>query len=362
MAFLEKGKISSTQLIFLIISYNVAISVIITVGAEAKQDAWLAVLLGTLISIGLAWFYLALANRFPGKTLIAIHDIVWGPFWGKLYSIIFLIFFLHENSLLDGAFIYFQKEFLLNTPALILAFLGVGLAVLLASRGLEVLARCNQLIVIFCSTNWIILFFMILPEIRLSNFQPVLQTPFSLLVRTTLRCVAFNFSTGYIFLMVFPYVSDNHKIFATIIKGGAISALILLMGIVMTTGVLGPATNYFVYPALSATRLINIGELFSRMEIFTGVVFWIGCFALVSLQLYSLIMASSELLQLKSFTLALPLGILVALLSTHNFLSINDQTFFAEKVYIWEAFPFQYIFPALLYLTAVIRKLPRKDS
>lgn len=362
MAFLEKGKISSTQLIFLIISYNVGVSIIITVGAEAKQDAWLAVLLGPLISLGLGLLYLALANRFPGKTFIAIHDIVWGPFWGKLYSAIFLIFFLHENSLLDGAFIYFQKEFLLNTPVLILAFLGVGLAVLLASRGLEVLARCNQLIVIFCSINWIILFFMILPEIRLSNFQPVLQTPLSLLVRTTLRCVAFNFSTGYIFLMVFPYVSDNYKIFSAIIKGFAISAVLLLTGVLLTTGVLGPATGYFVYPALSATRLINIGEVFSRMEILTGAVFWIGCFALVSLQLYGLIMASSELLKLKSFTLALPLGILVALLSIHNYLSISEQQVFAEKVYIWEAFPFQYIFPALLYLTAVIRKLPREGS
>ncbi|HBF39455.1 MAG TPA: hypothetical protein DDW50_19315 [Firmicutes bacterium] len=204
MALLEKGKISSTQLIFLIITYNVGVSIIITVGAEAKQDAWLAVLLGTLISLGLALLYLALANRFPGKTFVAIHDIVWGPFWGKFYSAIFLIFFLHENLLLDGIFIYFQKEFLLNTPVLILALLGVGMAAFLASRGLEVLARCNQLIVMVVIIGWVILFLMIYPEIRLSNFQPVFQTSFSLLVRTTLRCTAFNFSTGYIFYWFFP--------------------------------------------------------------------------------------------------------------------------------------------------------------
>jgi spore germination protein KB len=118
----------------------------------------------------------------------------------------------------------------------------------------------------------------------------------------------------------------------------------------MTTGVLGPATNYFIYPALSASRLINIGEIFSGMEIFTGVVFWVDCFVLVSLQFYSLVVASSELLKLKSLnTLALPLGIFVAILCTRNFLSISEQQIFAEKVYIWEAFPFQYIFHYSLY-------------
>lgn len=360
---LEKGKISSTQLMFLIINYNVAISIIITVGSEAKQDAWLTVLLGTLISLGLALLYLALARRFPGKTFIAIHDIVWGPFLGKLYSTIFLLYFLHEISLLTGAFVFFQKEFLLSTPILVLAFLGTGLAVLLASQGLEVLARCGQLINIFCTIGWIALFLMILSEIKLTNLQPVLRTPPSLLITTTLRCAAFNFSSGYTFLMIFPYVSDSHRTFSAIIKGGVISAILLVTGVLATTGVLGSATQYFVYPALTATRLVNIGEILTRMEVLTGVVFWTGCFVLVSLRLYNMMAASSELLKLKSRNaLALPLLILTALLSTRNFTSISEQNFYALKVFIWEAFPFQYIFPLLTFLIAIIRKLPREGS
>lgn len=77
----ENGKLSSKQLMFLIIAYNIGTSFLFTVGGEAKQDAWLAALLGTIISLIMAVIYLLLANRFPGQTLVFINDQVWGGFF-----------------------------------------------------------------------------------------------------------------------------------------------------------------------------------------------------------------------------------------------------------------------------------------
>jgi hypothetical protein len=78
---------------------------------------------------------------------------------------------------------------------------------------------------------------------------------------------------------------------------------------------------------------------------------------------YNLTTATGELLRLKSYrTLALPLWILLSLLSIHSFASNIDNVEFALRIYQWLIFPFQYIIPLVTLLAAVIRKLPERET
>lgn len=358
---LEKGKISSTQFMFLVINQAVAYAIIVSTGIDMKQDAWLVILLGIAVIIGAALIYLALANRFPGKSYIAIHDIVWGPYLGKLYSALFLLFLFHATTIASGIFIDFQKEFLLTTPPLVIALFGIGVAALLASRGLEVLARCCHITMIFYIIIWGFLFVMMFPQIKPTNFQPVLQTPLPKLLIAALKNSAF-LGIGYTFLIIFPFVADSRNTIRALILGFTIAGALLLMGIIWTIGVLGPAAGYFVYPALHASRLINIAETFTRMEVFAGIIFWTGGLITTAAFLYNVGAATGELLGLKKIsTLMVPFWILCSLISTHNFPNISENLF-NVKIFPWIYFPFQFILPLLTLLIAAIRKLPRKSS
>lgn len=357
MPSLEKGKISATQLLFLLLHNIVFPSIIFTTGTEAKQDVWITVLLGIAISLGFALLYLVLANRFPGKTLIEIDDIIWGPILGKAFSAVFILYYFYFTFLTVNITASFQKEFLLATPRLVITLASTGIAVLLATRGLEVLARCNQLIAIIGIAIWSFLFLMMLPEIKPSNFQPVLQTPWPFLLRTSLRVSALAFSTGFGFLMISPSTNDYRKLYVTTIKAFASSGMLLLMGAVSTTGILGPAAGYFVFSALTASRLINIGEVLTRMEVLMGIIFWLGGFFLTTIYIYNLFSATAELLKLKSYrTLGIPMWILLSLLGARSFANISDDIFHSMKVHIWLAVPFQYIIPSLTLMVAVIRQ------
>lgn len=360
---LEQGKISTTQLIFLLLDYIISASLIFIVGVEARQDAWLAIPPGVAVSLGFTLLYLALGRRFQGQTLIGINQAVWGPYFGWSISALYFLFYLFQTCLGINLAVGFQKEFLLNTPPLVLAFLGTGLSLLLTVCGLEVLARCSQIIRIFTTVIWGILLLLIIPEIKTENFLPVFHTPVSLLLKAALRVSVFTFGAGFAYLMIFPMVRQQAKTTAATLKAFGIGTGYLMTGIFFTVSTLGPLAGFFSFPALAVSRLINIGEVFTRMELVTGILIWLGIFFLQSIYVYNLTMGVGELFRLRSAaTLGLPFWILLPLLSAHIFTNSMEDVEFAQKFYPWLIIPFQYLIPLLTLLVAVIRRLPRKEA
>jgi spore germination protein KB len=348
---------------FLLLGYLVPATLSFSIGAkDVKQDAWLTVIIGMAFSLGLALLYLALANRFPGLSLIAINDQVWGCYLGKVFSMGFVLFYLFVTSLAVGMTANFQREFLPNTPALILGLLGAGISAFLVSAGLEVLARCCQIFGFFHIPIWCLLFLANLPAIDLTNFQPILQTPWLFLGFGSLFISVFTADALMPFMMIFPHVHDAEKMYAAAVKCYIIAGGYILMGFLFTFGILGPTADQFTYPTLNATRMIDIGEVFSRMELLFGIIFYLGAFFRQTLFFYNLTKATGEFFNLKSpQILCLPLGILLSLLSIHTFASSADDVVFAMQINPWLLFPLYYLYPALTLLVAAIRKLPRQN-
>jgi spore germination protein KB len=347
---------------FLLLAYLVPATLTFSIGAEVQQDAWLTVIIGMVFSLGLALLYLTLANRFPGLSLVAINDQVWGIYVGKVCSMGFIMFYLFITSLAVAKTANFQQEFLPKTPALILALFEMGIATLLVGAGLEVLARCCHIFGFFNITLWSLLFLANLPAIDLTNFQPILQTPWTLLGFGSLFISAFSADALMPFMMIFPQVHDAEKMYAAAVKSYTITGGYLLMGTFFTFGILGPTANYFTYPTLNAARMIDIGEVFTRMELLFGILFYLGSFFRQTLFFYNLTKAAGEFFNLKSpQILYLPFGIFLSLLSIHTFASSADDLIFAMQIYLWLIFSLLYLYPALTLLVAAIRKLPRQN-
>ena len=57
-----KENISLTQLFMLIFNFLLGSAIVIGVGKDAKQDAWIAIILMTLIGIGLMYFYYSISQ------------------------------------------------------------------------------------------------------------------------------------------------------------------------------------------------------------------------------------------------------------------------------------------------------------
>ena len=85
---LEKGVFTNAQLVFLIMSLLQCM--ILTVNFNysiTKEDTWIAILVAYAIAIPMALVYTTIAQRFAGKNLVQINDVVFGSYFGKLFSI-----------------------------------------------------------------------------------------------------------------------------------------------------------------------------------------------------------------------------------------------------------------------------------
>lgn len=59
-----------------------------------RNDSWIMAFSGLLLTLPLVSIYAALLRRFPGKSLIEIDNIIFGPVLGKAVSALYLFFFL----------------------------------------------------------------------------------------------------------------------------------------------------------------------------------------------------------------------------------------------------------------------------
>ena len=62
-------KISLAQLFILIFIFELGSATVVGIGTEAKQDAWIAVLIASFIGVGLISFYYFLLSKKEGKNL-----------------------------------------------------------------------------------------------------------------------------------------------------------------------------------------------------------------------------------------------------------------------------------------------------
>jgi spore germination protein KB len=364
MPILEKGQISAQQLLFLIIGFGYGSATLFTPGGDAHQDAWLAVIIGTIEGILFAVIYLALAKRFPGKTLIEISDVVWGPILGKVFAIAFLIYLFHLGSLvITNAMDFIKFTFLPFTPVSISMLFGVAVCVIAAAAGIEVLARSVTILAIFTTVMFLLLDLLVIPQIKLINFLPVLETPLHKLLAAAHGTATFPFGETVAFLMVIPFVNNHRKFRPAVLMGLAFTGLMFVLAQIRNIGVLGATAGYFLYPSFGASSMINIGEVFTRVEIVIGTNFLITTFIKIAILIYCVMLGTAQVLKLKSYqTLAIPLWIIITLIGIHNFANVTENVVLAKNYYPFYSLPFEVGIPLLTLLMAIIRKLPRENE
>jgi spore germination protein KB len=70
-----------------------------------------------------------------------------------------------------------------------------------------------------------------------------------------------------VFFMLFPHMQNTAESGKALRGGFVIGAISLLLIVMRDTAVLGPLTTVLTLPAVSVTRLINIGHFLTRMDV-----------------------------------------------------------------------------------------------
>ena len=88
-------KISPFQLFCLMYLFELGSAIVVGLGLQAKQDAWLAILLGMVGGLCLFQIYHYLYLQFPNQQLTSYITTILGKFIGLPISIIYCLYFLY---------------------------------------------------------------------------------------------------------------------------------------------------------------------------------------------------------------------------------------------------------------------------
>lgn len=361
---LEQGKIGHPQLVLLMMGYIIGPAIVIGPGAQANQDAWIALLLSIFEGVLLFLMGVILNIRFKGKNLAQINEIVFGPYLSKLMSLAYLWYLFHIGSLVLATF----KDFFLittlpQTPEIITTAIVILVCAYAVKNGLEVIARCGQILVFASIAAFLGSTLLLLKDIDLNNLLPILETPAKKLFMTVHESAVFLFGDTIVFLMVIPYLDNksNKRTIKSVITAFLISGLFITFVSIRNIGVLGPMNGIFLYPTFQTDRLINIGNLLTRLEILTVTGFITMGFINLSTLLYATALGGAQLFGLRTYRpLILPISILMTLLALLNFRNVFGNLAFAQQIYPVYALPFQVGIPLVTLIVASIRKLPKE--
>lgn len=360
---IDKNRISGTQFMFAVTCFLQSSTLLTAFLASVTlQDSWLVVLFGIVVCLPLIWLYRTFMVMFPDRNLLQIFDEVYGPVAGKIFGILYAWFFitLASLNLMDmGDFV--KLTLMDETPNSVLVLLCMLVAAWAVKFGIHVVMRYS---VLFATVSFIIMaasVLLILNQVNLQHFLPMLEQPPVKYVQGTHIIVTMPFGELVAFLVITPSLRLSRREVTKYLYWGFVLGGITLLGMKLRDiAVLGNTFQIFTLPPLVVLRLVNMGEAFSRMEILFAVVLIMLLFFKITFLYYVSVVTVAQLMKVKTYRhIILAMG---ALIIAYGFTlypcPVQHAASARETVpIIWTLF--EILVPLLTYFIARLRKLPK---
>ncbi|XJZ28856.1 GerAB/ArcD/ProY family transporter [Bacillota bacterium Lsc_1132] len=364
---MEKAKISAIQLFVLVVLFEMGSSILVGVGADAKQDAWITILLGMVGGIGLFHIYYLLFLYYPDIPPTSYVQKITGKFIGRILAFFYIAYFIYLASRVLRDFgELLTTTIYSNTPLFIVNSLMILAIIYGIRKGFEVLARVGELyfglVYILAITG--ILLVMVAGLIHLENLQPILENGWRPVIQTTLsQTLLFPFGEIIVFTMVLPFVNEQKKVKKVCIGGMLLSGINITITIVINIASLG--VDQFVrspFPLLSTVGKIEIAAFIERLDVLFMLYLIIGGFFKITIFYYAAVAGLADLFQFKDQRkLVFPIGLIILFASMMIASNYSEHIQEGLKIVpIYLHWPLQIIFPTILLVIAYFRNRKKK--
>lgn len=359
---LEQGKIAAKDLAFLMTGFLSSVQ-LIGPGIQAGHDSWLAYMLGFAEGLLFAFLYILLSNRYQGKNLMEINELALGSFLGKFFSLCYLWYFFLLGSLVLRNFgDFFVNIIYPETPILVILIMITIICASAARNGIEVISRCSLVLVPLVFITTLSNTVMMLPEMNFTNLLPLFEAPLGKILLAAHNIATFPYGDSLAFLMILAFLQKPGQGKSSYLTGFLASFMLIFLTIIRNIATLGNTADIDIYPSYEAVRMINIAEIFTRMEVLVAANFLFLGFLKLSVLYYITALGTAQLLRLKSYLpLILPLGSLMISLSLILFESSVEIVSFATNIYPFYSLPFQLFLPGLTLLVSLLRRQSIKE-
>ena len=357
---IENGKINGRQFSLFVFLFIVGSSILFApsaLAAEAKQNAWIAALIGLGVGVLVVYLYTVLGKHYPTTTLVEVSEQVLGKWIGKAVSLSFFSFsFLLSALVLRNIGEFMVTQILTGTPIQFLHIVFLFIVIFGARLGLETLARTAEIFFPWVIMLFILLVFFLFPQIEVTKMQPIFEGGIKPILRAALPFIEL-----IIFMMIFPYVNQRKQaqkaFFIGTIAGGLVLFAVTILSI-LTLGADITARNGF--PSYILGKKISIGMFIERIEVIVAIIWMITIYFKLTILFYVSSLGLAQTLKMSDYRFLLyPLGMITLVLSLITYPNIVYQQNFVSKVWTPYAATYGLVLPLLFIVIEIVKKRSR---
>ncbi len=360
----EKNKVSSYQIVLLIIVYRTIIAftylpVINT--PPANQDIWIALLLSIPYTILLCLPILYLSNKFKDLTLIEYTEKILGKFFGKILGLFYTAYLLMFTIILVEILVEILNSTMFpETPTWATALLMLLTCSYVAFKGLESIARGAEIFVPFIIG--VVFLFVVLgfKSYDYTVLFPILRDSTFKGINIGAIDIGMKFSDIIILAMITPHLEKKEDLNKIFIKSVIYSILLIIIVAVATQLALGiEYAKHANFPFFTFTRLINLFDFIQRIDALFVVAWIAGNIGKISGYLYFTTVAFIQTIQKTNnnkYIIPMAIIILIVTVLIKDRRSILGVGELLVRIILITSFIFIFIIPLITMIVYFIRR------
>ena len=354
---MQKERVTDKEAICLFIIFVIGSSLIIGIGNEAKNDAWLAVITGILMAIPIILVYCRILSIYQGKDLFEILDNTLGKIIGKLFIILYSLYALHLGALVLRNFGEFINAIAMPETPMLLPILAIGITCIIAARlGIEVMARTTAYFIPILFFILLVVQLLAIPQLKINYLKPVLGNGINPVISAGFAAFSFPFAETVLFIGTFSGLKTKKSPYRIYFLGLLIVSVIFIVTTVRNIGALGNMRDNFYFPSYAAVSMINIGDFIQRIEVTVSFVFVFGVLVKTSVCLLVASKGISKTFGLHDYrSIVIQIGLLMIFFAYTVYNNSIEMKYWATRVYPYYAFPVQVILPVIIWIVAEIK-------
>ncbi|MED3992387.1 GerAB/ArcD/ProY family transporter [Priestia aryabhattai] len=366
---MEKAKISASQLFILMVLFELGSALLVPLAIDAKQDAWLAILLGMLVSFVLLLIYHRLYLYYPDILPTQYMQKILGKVLGSILAFAYILYFMYDASRVLRDFGEMLLTFAYpDTPLFIANALLILVIIYTIRKGIEVIARSGELLFIFMYVLAIGGFILIVSSglIDFKNLQPILENGLLPVLKVVFtQTLYFPFTEVIVITMILPYLNNPKKAKVTMLCATGLSGINLVITMLINISVLGVTlTERSQFPLLSTVESIQVADFLERLDVFFMLGLMITIFFKICLLFYASVIGAATLFHVKSPSrLSYPFGLIILFLSITIASNVQEHNHEGLKVAMFAVhIPLVALVPVLLFLIAFLKNRKKQKA
>ena len=253
---------------------------------KGGRDTYILLPIAAIGGIFIGCLNAGFTKMFPEGDLSTIFCQILGKFAGKLFGVLYAVFFVIICAINLRQTGQFVASNLLSDQNWILITVVFTIVCLYAAKNgpgfFSYIGAIGCFFLLFMSA---VLLLCVLPHMNKNNFMPVLVQTAATYADSLIFITAVPFSEIFMLLMFAPYVKGGIKK-STYAKGIAIATVFIVASLVRIIAVFGPLIKSFSYPTFEIIYIINFGSSLSRVESFFSPFIIFALFIRVAIMLF----------------------------------------------------------------------------